>query len=165
MEEAWLSGKLEGFSPILMPMAHALIECRKDLEKYALPLNPAELNARPNGAPSVAFHLRHLAGSIDRLLTYARNEQLNDAQFIALKEESIENSDQIADVLVKKAVESIAYALEALKNAPLDDLFAERFVGRKKLPTNVFGLLFHIAEHTARHTGQIVTTSKIVRGS
>lgn len=163
MEEAWLSGKLEGFAPVLMPAAHALVECRKDLEKHALSLSRSQLNARPNGAPSVAFHLRHLAGSIDRLLTYARNEQLNEAQFAELKEETTENPHDTAEILVKKAVESINHALEELKNAPLDDLFAERFVGRKKLPTNVFGLLFHIAEHTARHTGQIVTTSKIVR--
>lgn len=163
MEEAWLSGKLEGFAPVLMPAAHALAECRKDLEKHALSLSQSELNARPNGASSVAFHLKHIAGSIDRLLTYARNEQLNETQFTGLKEETNENPHETAEILVRKAVESIDYALEELKSASLDDLFEERFVGRKKLPTNVFGLLFHIAEHTARHTGQIVTTAKIVR--
>jgi hypothetical protein len=37
-------------------------------------------------------------------------------------------------------------------------------VGRARLPSTVFGLLFHVAEHTQRHAGQAITTAKIVRG-
>lgn len=161
MEEAWLSGKLEGFAPVMMPAAHALIECAKDLRKHAADLSHSELNTRPNNAPSVAFHLKHIAGSIDRLLTYARGEQLDDSQFAELKSEKDETNDS-TEQLIEKAVAGINEALEALKITPPDTLFEPRFVGRKKLETNVFGLLFHIAEHTARHTGQIVTTAKIV---
>jgi hypothetical protein len=29
----------------------------------------------------------------------------------------------------------------------------------------VLGLLFHAAEHTSRHVGQLITTLKVVRGS
>jgi uncharacterized damage-inducible protein DinB len=162
MEEAWLSGKLEGFAPVVMPAAHALAECAKDLQKHAADLNYLELNTRPNNAPSVAFHLKHIAGSIDRLLTYARGEQLNDSQFAELKVEKDETNES-SPQLIEKAVARINEALETLKITPLASLFEPRYVGRKKLETNVFGLLFHIAEHTARHTGQIVTTTKIVR--
>lgn len=162
MEEAWLSGKLEGYEPVMMPAAHALVECAKDLRKYAAELSGDELNARPNNAPSAAFHLKHIAGSIDRLLTYARGEQLNEAQFAELKDEK-DATDESSAQLVEKAVSRIDKALETLKTTPLDGLFEARYVGRKKLETNVFGLLFHIAEHTARHTGQIITTAKIVR--
>ncbi len=161
--EAWLNGKLDGFAPIVMPAAHALAQAIVDLRRFAADLSDEELNSRPNNAPSAAFHLRHIAGSVDRLLTYARGEQLNTAQFDFLKTETTEISKTNAADLTEKAVAEINLALETLKNVSEESLFEVRFVGREKLPTNVFGLLFHIAEHTARHVGQIVTTAKIVR--
>ena len=145
------------------PAAHALVQAGVDLRKVASGLSDEELTARPNGAPSAAFHLRHIAGSIDRLLTYAGGEELNDAQINFLKSETADNSGLNAAELTQKAISEINRALETLKNVPPEILYEERFVGRKKLPTNVFGLLFHIAEHTARHVGQIITISKIVR--
>lgn len=162
MPEAWLSGKLDGYAPVMMPVAHALVECQKDLRRHAADLNAEELSAQPNGAPSVAFHLKHLSGSIDRLLTYARGKELNEAQFSELKSESLETTQPAAQ-LVEVACSKIDEALAALRNADTESLFEPRHVGRQKLETTVFGLLFHIAEHTARHTGQIVTTAKIVR--
>ena len=161
--EAWLNGKLDGFTHIMMPAAHALAQAIVDLQHSAADLSNEELNARPNGAPSAAFHLRHIAGSINRLLTYARGEQLNQAQFDFLRVENADNLAATAAELTEKAIAEINRALDALKNVPAESMFEDRFVGREKLPTNVFGLLFHIAEHTARHVGQIVTTAKIVR--
>lgn len=161
--EAWLNGKLEGYAPVLMPAAHALTQSVVDLRKFASGLSDEELTARPNNAPSAAFHLRHIAGSIDRLLTYSRGEELNDIQFEWLRAETADDSDLTAAELTNRAVIEINNALEALKTVDLKDLFSERFVGRRKLPTNVFGLLFHIAEHTARHVGQVVATAAFVR--
>ncbi len=160
--EAWLDGELKGFAPVMMPAAHALTQAARDLKKAAPDLNSRQLLARPNNAPSIAFHLRHIAGSIDRLLTYARAEHLTDAQFAELKAETALDSCESAAELTEKAVGKIAEALDALKNTSPEILFEARVVGRKKLPTNVFGLLFHIAEHTARHVGQILTTARIV---
>jgi uncharacterized damage-inducible protein DinB len=40
-----------------------------------------------------------------------------------------------------------------------------RGVGRAQLPSNVLGLLFHAAEHASRHTGQVVTTAKMLKAS
>jgi uncharacterized damage-inducible protein DinB len=162
-DEAWLSGKLEGYAPLLMPAAHALTQAIVDLQKHAPGLSDEELRARPNGAPSAAFHLRHIAGSIDRLLTYSRGEQLNDAQIAALTAETADDTDLNAADLTRRATVEINNALEVLKNVDSNDLFEERFVGRRRLPTNVFGLLFHIAEHTTRHVGQVVTTAAVVR--
>lgn len=162
-EEAWLSGKLEGFSSILMPTAHALKQAIIDLENCAANLTNEELLIKPNDAPSVAFHLRHIAGSCDRLLTYAKNETLSEKQFDFLKQETAETSELNSEELVNQAKLSIENVLEFCKIVSGEILFEDRFVGRKKLPTNVFGLLFHIAEHTARHVGQIITTAKIVR--
>jgi uncharacterized damage-inducible protein DinB len=161
MSESWLSGKLDGFSPVMMPVAHALVQAIVDLK--IIRLSDDELMAKPNNAPSVAFHLRHIAGSVDRLLTYAKSENLNEVQFEFLKRETSADLDLNAEELVNQAVSAIENALRFCKTVAPDILFEERFVGRKKLPTNVFGLLFHIAEHTARHVGQVVTTAKIVR--
>ena len=160
-DEAWLAGKLDGFSPLMMPAAHALVQAAADLERHAVDLTGEELLARPGGASSVAFHLRHIAGSIDRLLTYARGEGLTEAQFAFLKAETSGISEFDSAELTARAVAEINRALEFLKNVSPEILFEERFVGRRRLATNVFGLLFHIAEHTARHVGQIVTTAKI----
>jgi uncharacterized damage-inducible protein DinB len=161
--EAWLNGKLDGFAPFVMPAAHALVQSIIDLKRFAGDLSDEELMMRPNDAPSAAFHLRHIAGSIDRLLTYARGEKLSEVQFDFLKSETANDSDLNAAELTQKAIDEINRALETLKNVPVESLFEERLVGRQRLPTNVFGLLFHIAEHTARHVGQIVATAKIVR--
>ena len=161
-EEAWLSGKLEGFADVMMPTAHALVQAIRDLEKIG-DLNDDELLTKPNNSPSVAFHLRHIAGSCDRLLTYAKGDNLSEKQFEFLKIETAENSELNTEELVNQAVLSIEKVLEFCKTVSPEILFEPRFVGRKKLETNVFGLLFHIAEHTARHVGQVITTAKIVR--
>jgi uncharacterized damage-inducible protein DinB len=49
--------------------------------------------------------------------------------------------------------------IRALDVAHLNDA---RTVGKKELPTTLGGLLVHVADHTQRHVGQAVTTSKIV---
>jgi hypothetical protein len=78
--EAWLRGPLDGIDPVLMPAAHALVQAGEDLQQAASDLTVEQLWVTPGGAASPGFHLRHIAGSIDRLLTYARGEQLNEAQ-------------------------------------------------------------------------------------
>lgn len=161
--EAWMNGPLDGYEPVVMPAAHALVQAIEDLEKATDGLSDEEILERPNGAPSIAFHLRHIAGSIDRLLTYSRGIALNAEQFERLKAEETAGSESSAGELTQRAVDEITKALEELKTFETESLFEERFVGRQKLPTNVYGLLFHIAEHTARHVGQVVTTAKIVK--
>jgi uncharacterized damage-inducible protein DinB len=42
------------------------------------------------------------------------------------------------------------------------DFTQPRTVGGKQLPTTLGGLLVHVADHTQRHVGQAITTSKIV---
>jgi uncharacterized damage-inducible protein DinB len=96
-------------------------------------------------------------------LTYAKGESLSEKQFEFLKNETAETSDLNAEQLINLAVSSIETVLNFCRDVPPETLFAERFVGRKRLETNVCGLLFHIAEHAARHVGQITTTAKIVR--
>ena len=166
LPEAWLRGPLPGYSPILMPAAHCLVQCREEIRVTASRLSSGELWARPGGAASAGFHLRHIAGSIDRLLTYARGGQLDRAQQIALRAEG-EPGDPPAssEELIAKAESAIQAALDTLQATPDGDLLLPRTVGRAGLPSNVLGLLFHVAEHTHRHTGQLATTVRVVRGA
>ena len=164
-QEFWLSGALKEFSPIVMPAAHTLLQAERDCEKAVLDLTAAGLWMKLNNAPSVGFHLLHIAGSIDRLLTYARGEKLNRKQFDFLSAETDSSQTGNAHALLQSAKQNIGEALETIRKTPQEILFEPRTVGRMELPTNVFGLLFHIAEHTQRHTGQIVATAKIVRGT
>jgi hypothetical protein len=78
--EAWLRGPLPDVSFLLTPTEHALLQASNDIERAAAPLTLKEVWSTPGGAPSVGFHLRHIAGSIDRLLTYARGGQLGAEQ-------------------------------------------------------------------------------------
>ncbi len=148
-----------------MPAAHALAQSRLDLEAHAAMLSTEQVWTEPGGGPSVGFHLRHIAGSIDRLLTYAAGRNLTDEQFRFLSEERAGGAPP-ANVtqLIAAAQSKIDEALVVIRATPDEILFEARAVGRARLPTSVFGLLFHIAEHTQRHTGQIIATARIVRG-
>lgn len=150
---------------MLMPAARALVQASEDLERAASGLGVEELWVKPGGAASVGFHLRHIAGSTERLLTYARGERLTEAQRGAAAVEG-EPGNPPADgaTLVREAQAVIERALAAIGAVPKESLFVPRTVGRAALPTNVFGLLCHVAEHIQRHTGQVITTAKIVRG-
>jgi uncharacterized damage-inducible protein DinB len=162
--EAWLRGPIPGIDPMLQPAAHALVQASEDLARAASGLSPAELWTKPGGAASVGFHLKHICGSLGRLLTYARGRPLDPEQLRELAAEGKPGDPPAdADTLTRAAQRAIAQALEALRITPPEELFAARTVGRQALPTNVVGLLFHVAEHTQRHTGQVITTAKIVR--
>jgi uncharacterized damage-inducible protein DinB len=163
--EPWLRGPMHGFSRFMTPAAHALIQSRADIETRAANLSTEQVWTEPGGGPSVGFHLRHIAGSIDRLLAYTAGRNLNDEQFRFLSEERIAGTPPTdAAQLIAAAQSKIDEALSVIRATPDEFLFEARAVGRAKLPTNVFGLLFHIAEHTQRHTGQIIATARIVRG-
>lgn len=163
--EPWLRGALPGVPPLLMPAAHALLQAREDVERAAAPLSATELWARPGGAASAGFHLRHLAGSIERLLAYARGEPLTEAQLAALPREGEPGEPPAeAATLIAAAQAAIDTALAVLRATPEAALLQPREVGRARLPSTVLGLLFHVAEHSQRHAGQLVTTAKVVRG-
>ena len=158
--EVWLRGPIPGVAPLLMPAAHALLQAREDIERVAAAVGLDELWHRPGGAASAGFHLQHVAGSLDRLLTYARGERLSEEQRRALAQEG--TSGAPASDLVIAACAAIDRGLEQLRQTPPDSLLEPRAVGRRQLPTTVLGLVFHAAEHTTRHVGQLITTLKVV---
>jgi uncharacterized damage-inducible protein DinB len=71
--------------------------------------------------------------------------------------------DEEAGPLVARVHAAIDVALAQLRATPRAALLEAREVGRARLPSTVLGLLFHVAEHTQRHTGQVIATAKVVR--
>lgn len=164
--EVWLRGPVPGVPPLLMPAAHALAGAGEDVARVAAGLTAEQLWARPAGVAPVGFHLRHIPGVVDRLLTYARGEFLTEAQLARLRDEP-EPGDPAptVEVLLRDVDEAIARALAQIRATREEDLLLPRGVGRLQLPSTVMGLIFHAAEHAQRHTGQVVTLSRIVRGA
>jgi len=162
--EVWLRGPVSGVPAALQPVAHALLQAVEDAERLAADLEPDVLWTRPGGAASVGFHLRHMAGSLDRLMTYARGEPLSEAQRAALTEEQDHTPDVEAAALLARLRATVERALEQLRATDPKTLDDPRKVGRAALPSSVRGLLHHAGEHTGRHAGQVSTTIRIVRG-
>ncbi len=165
LPEPWLRGSLPGILPLLQPAAHAFVMALEDTLNASAGLTDDQLWAQPGGAGSVGFHLAHLAGSTDRLLTYARGEGLSDTQLRTLSaEKTLTQTRPALAVLADAWRETVEAALRQLAETPEAILTEARFVGRARLPSTVIGLLFHAAEHASRHTGQLVTMAKVVRG-
>ena len=161
MPEPWLRGTLADLAAVPRAVLHALELAKIDLRCWCESLTDEELNLEFAGIAPVAFHLRHIARSIDRLLTYAEGHELDATQIAALKSEG--SADATHDQLFANLDASFASAAERIRALGLNSLNEGRAVGIKKLPTTVGGLLVHVADHTQRHVGQAVTTAKFVR--
>lgn len=159
--EPWLRGTHADLPAAIRAVVHALELCREEMDARCGGLSDAALNARPADVAPIAFHLRHIVRTLDRLLTYAEGQQLSAEQLAALKAELDPGATREAVFAEFHAGLDAAVArMRALAGA---DLEQPRAVGRKALPTTVGGLLVHCADHTQRHTGQAVTTAKILR--
>ena len=163
--EAWLLGRVEGVSDAMMPVAHSLVQARRELLMLQEELITTEFLASPGGAASIGFHIAHINGSLDRLFSYARGEQLTLSQRSYLEHEDAIAHNTGINELVVAARDRIDHCLEHLTTIPDEQLYEPRPVGRDELPSTVIGLLFHAAEHTTMHVGQIRTTLKVIRGT
>jgi uncharacterized damage-inducible protein DinB len=156
--EVWLRGPVEGIHRQLQPVAHALLQSLEDAERLAGALDTTTLWRSPGNAATIGFHLRHMAGSLDRLLTYARGEPLTEEQKAVLGGEKDITPEVTAAELLANLRRTIAAALAQLRATRAESLDDTRPVGRAGHPSSVRGLLYHAGEHTARHVGQISTT-------
>ncbi len=160
--EAWLSGPLPGIAPLLQPAARAIEQLRRDLPPLLRGLSMERLWMRPGQSASIGYHAVHLAGSLDRLFTYARGESLSDVQRTALaRERAIDEERPGLDSVVALLEGALEAALRQLESTREEDLLVHREVGRARAPSTTLGLLFHGAEHSARHAGQIVTLVRV----
>ncbi|HVX41344.1 MAG TPA: DinB family protein [Gemmatimonadaceae bacterium] len=161
--EWWQRGPVEGVPALLQPVAHILLQVRESVDELVDGLTEEQWNARPGGAASAAFHVRHIPGVIDRLFTYARGQTLSDEQFAALRKEGDPmRADEVPAALatLHARVESAVNELRTIDESTLGEF---RAVGRAKLPSTVIGCLVHGAEHSMRHVGQLVVTTRVVK--
>jgi len=162
MVEPWLRGTLREWDAVRRQVLHALELAGEDLERWCAGLSDEEMNVRPFGVAPVAFHLRHIARSLDRLLTYAEGGELSPEQLAGLESE-LAGEARTAEAMAE-AQEGLRRAMERVKGIGPETFEEQRGVGRERLPATVGGLLVHCAEHTQRHVGQAITTAKIVVG-
>jgi uncharacterized damage-inducible protein DinB len=158
--EPWLRGTLTEVGAVPRAVLHALELAGEDLKKWCSTLTDAELNAQLHGLPSVAFQIRHIARSVDRLLTYAEGKMLSTEQLEALRQES--RPDATSQSVFDDLSTTLAHGAEQIRVLAKSDLEQPRSVGKKALPTTLGGLLIHVADHTQRHVGQAITTAKIL---
>jgi uncharacterized damage-inducible protein DinB len=163
LPEVWMRGPVEGIPALLQPVAHALLQAQEEIHELLQDFPEPLLWQQPAGVASVGFHLQHMTGVLDRLFTYARNSRLSQPQLDYLKRES-EPAEHIAVPFMLSAFdEQLSKALHELKKMDPLTLTEPRGVGRQQLPSTVLGLLFHAAEHTMRHTGQLLVTVKMLK--
>jgi len=158
--EPWLRGTLTEFPAEQRAILHALELAWEDIVQWCEPLGLEDMHARPYGLASVAFQVRHIAGSLDRLLTYAEGNQLSAAQLKMLAAEMFPEGSK--EEILAEFEAGLRDAERRVRAIDLASWQEPREVGRKKLPTTVGGLLIHCAEHTQRHVGQAVTTAKVL---
>jgi len=159
--EPWLRGTHTGTPAAGRAVLHALELSWEDIRKWTEGLTDSEVHSQPLGLPSVAFHLRHISRSVDRILTYAEGGQLTPQQLGAFKAE--QTGDEALAELLAEVERSFTAATGRVSRIAGESLETFRGVGRKQLPTSAGGALIHVADHTQRHTGQVVTTAKVLK--
>lgn len=154
-----MRGPIPGVDPLIAPLLYSFQQAREDLAKHTEGLTPEQLWAEPHGFGSAGFHIRHIAGSTGRLMTYLQGGELTAEQLQALEDEKrplgIPRDELLA--LLDRALSAAEAVVRTIDAATLRE---PRAIGRKKLPTTVIGLLTHIAEHTQRHVGQAISAAK-----
>jgi uncharacterized damage-inducible protein DinB len=162
--EPWLRGTHTDVPAAGRAVLHALELALDDLTKWTAGLTDAEVHAQPLGLTPIAFHLRHIARSTDRILTYAEGEQLSAEQLASLKsEQSGEGKQETLAELLAEVEMAFTDAVERIRVLATANFDTPRFVGRKLLPTSIGGAMIHVADHTQRHVGQVVTTAKVLK--
>jgi hypothetical protein len=159
--EPWMRGTHTDVPAVGRAVLHALDLALDDLKKWTGGLADSEIQCHPFGLMPVARHLRHIARSVDRLLTYAEGKQLSEEQLKALKSEA--EGEETLSTLLAEVEASFRKAAERIRGIASLDLEVHRGIGRKQLPATAGGALIHVADHTQRHVGQVVTTAKLLR--
>ncbi len=159
--EPWLRGPLAGVHPLVAPTVRAYMQALEDLAHWTAGLSDAQIWSRPHGLAPVGFQLRHIAGSVERLTTYLRGHELTSRQLEAARGEMEPGPGREALLeMVTVSLQDSERVIRALDPATLTDA---RTVGRQQLPATVAGLVVHLAEHTQRHVGELIITSKLAR--
>lgn len=157
--EPWLRPTHRELPAVVRAVVHALELAQEDVLRWCEYLTNDEWNMQPFELASVAWQVRHLTRSVDRLLTYAEGGQLNPAQLEAAAQEgadTLEGHELLREF--EATVEEAKQRLTALREVDLESV---RRIGRKAMEVTLGGLLVHLAEHAARHTGQVIVAAKL----
>lgn len=166
LPEVWLRGPVANVTGYLQPVAHALLQAKEEVNELMDDFDDELLWVKPAGTASVGFHLQHLKGVIDRLFTYANGKLLSEEQLITLKGEGNPQQTKLSSAeMVQDLNLQVETAIKQLQQKDEQELLQARGVGRAQLPSTVLGLLFHAAEHTMRHLGQLIVTVKVVKNA
>jgi uncharacterized damage-inducible protein DinB len=163
--EFWMSGPVENIPGLLQPIAHTLLQVRREVNDIMQDFPEHLLWNGLAGMASPGFHLKHIPGVMERLFTYAKQGSLSPQQLKSLSEEGKGLPGESLDILLERLNRQVDLALSQLASTDPQDLTSLRGVGRKQLPSTVIGLLFHTAEHCMRHTGQLLVTAKALTHS
>ncbi|EEI93072.1 hypothetical protein HMPREF0765_1370 [Sphingobacterium spiritivorum ATCC 33300] len=160
--EVWMRGPIAGVPGLLQPVAHALLQAQEDITDAVKGIDEQSLWQRPSGVASIGFHLQHMIGVIDRMFTYAQDRPLSEQQLSYLAKEGLVDPTVTVESLLLQLEIQLQSAISQLCSTDTDQLTAIRYLGRKRIPTTLTGLLFHAAEHTQRHTGQLLVTARVL---
>jgi len=159
--EPWLRGTIEGLHPAAAHLLYTFEQAKEELERFCSGLSSEELWKSPGAdTGSVGFHLRHIAGSVDRLTTYLLGDQLNESQLATMRAEPVAGTS--FGELMSGLDTEFRRTEEVVRAIAPERYLDHRVVGRKQLPTSVGGLIVHLSEHTQRHLGQAVLTARLV---
>jgi hypothetical protein len=156
-----MRGHLVGVDPVLAAVLYSLQQVQEDARRWTGGLTDEEIWLSEGDIASVGWQIRHLAGSIDRLTTYADGRMLTEQQFADLHAER-ETGVPLA-TLLQTLDASLVRAESVIRTTSPADFETRRYIGRKQIPTTVSGLLIHIAEHSQRHMGELIVAAKLVR--
>ena len=157
-----MRGPVPGIDALVMPVFHSFMMVREDLAKFTAGVKQEDVWRQVGTLPTLGFHLRHIPGSADRLTTYLMGGELSPEQLASMKSEGAAGAT-LEELLagVDQGLRSVEDRIVTIVPATIHE---PRFIGRKRLPTTVLGLLVHIAEHSQRHLGQSITTAKLLKG-
>ena len=145
--EPWLEGALPGFHPVISHLLRSSQQIRGEIDRWIAPAEDEIVWATGTG-----FHVKHLAGSTDRLCTYLAGKPLTEAQLAVVANEHTPSPGLAVRVhLAFERYESL------LKSLYPEEFSALRYVGRKRIPVTAISLAIHIAEHGQRHVGQAIS--------
>jgi hypothetical protein len=161
--EPWMRGPLASVDLLVQPLLFSFQQAREDLDRWTADLTTEQLWARPFELGPVGFHVRHIGGSVERLLVYALGGELSDKQIADLKSEM--NPGASRPELFAQFASRLQAAERTVRGLNVQQWTEPRFIGRKRLPTTLGGLITHIAEHTQRHVGEAIVTAKVVRAA
>jgi uncharacterized damage-inducible protein DinB len=162
--EVWLRGPVPGVAAVLQPVVHSFLQVEEELPPTLEGLTTDALWRDIGGGWSIGQHVRHLCGSTDRLLTYARGLPLDPGQVAGLeRERMVPEPAPDARALTGELRERLSAALQEVRawSAREAELLEARAVGRSGLPSTVLGLLFHAAEHAQRHAAQVAVLRRL----